>query len=132
MEGSDTGMTPDAMLHHLLCMHGEQQRASLAVMESLERNTADQDRQVYQEANAAYPDGSVYPTLDDGWRSRMLPTREPPTRGKREHRNHVGARDEGVSAMWSGIVPSWMNRCRLTKEPATRAINGPATYWSPT
>ncbi|KAJ8397662.1 hypothetical protein AAFF_G00436610 [Aldrovandia affinis] len=53
MEGTETGMTPEAMLHYLLRIHGEQQRASLAIMESLERNTAAQEQRAYQEAGAA-------------------------------------------------------------------------------
>lgn len=51
MEG--TKITLDGVLHHLLRMHGEQQLTSLAVMESLDRNTDAQKRRAYQEVSLA-------------------------------------------------------------------------------
>ncbi|KAJ8410511.1 hypothetical protein AAFF_G00194150 [Aldrovandia affinis] len=43
--------------------------------------------------------------------------------------HHFDARGAVVSAMWSGIVRAWMNRCRRNQEATNGATDGPVTCW---
>ncbi|KAJ8398792.1 hypothetical protein AAFF_G00419890 [Aldrovandia affinis] len=137
------------MLHHLLRIHTEQQHASLAIMESLERNATVQERRAYQKTSAAVR--VPLPPISPRARDCLTKMTEPDDVVAYlvmfklwEKEWWVGIlapflTGEALLAMWSGSGAAlsqvesneWMNRYRHTQETATRATDGSVNCWSP-